>query len=169
NAGILSIARDRDTEVRATEKGQGLGKIFLSNMLTLAEELHLKRVDMRAGRENGAWYWSYRGAQLDTDVNSVVYERFERAVRQNMEKLPEALQQQAEAILATPGPDANVRLARLGREEGADLLNGTNPMVVFHVQDKTQMQNVRAALGNMDAAYERVRQRDIITPAAPKV
>jgi hypothetical protein len=166
HAGILSIARDRDTEVRATDKGLGLGKIFLANMIALGEALGLRRIDMRAGRENGAWYWSYRGAQLDTDTNSVVYDRFERAVRDNMRNLPDGLQAKARAILDAPGADVNVRLARLGYRDGAALLSGTNPMVVFRLDDTEQVRDVKTALGDVEAARTALRARLAPAPAA---
>lgn len=158
-AGIMTIAQDRESEVRTHVKGAGFGKVFLDNMLTLAEQLRLKRVDLRAGREDGAWYWSYRGARLDIHgIDGVMYQRFERTVRENIKRLgDEAVKARAEAVLAQPGADANVRLARLegqagGRPAGAALLDGTNPIVVFDIRDAAQMADVRASLGDMDAA-----------------
>ena len=157
-AGIMTIAQDRDSEVRTHVKGAGFGKVFLDNMLTLAERMNLRRVDMRAGREDGAWFWSYRGGRLDIrGTDDIVYQRFERTVRENIARLTdEDLKARAEAVLAQPGADANVRLARLagtvdGKPAGAALVANTNPIVVFNIRDAAQMTDVRAQLGDMDA------------------
>ena len=171
-AGSMTIAQDRESEVRTHVKGAGFGKVFLDNMLTLAEQMRLKRVDMRAGREDGAWFWSYRGARLDAhDTEGVMYQRFVRTVRENMARIgDEDLITRAEAVLAQPGADANVRLARLagevkGRPAGAALLDGTNPLVVFDMRDAGQMADVRAKLGDMDAV--RAALAGVVTAVVP--
>jgi hypothetical protein len=141
-AGILAIAQDRDSEVRTHLKGAGFGKVFLDNMLTLAREMNLQRITLRAGREDGAWYWSYRGARLDAgDTDGMIYKRFESTVRDNIARIGDnGLRAQVEEILARPGLDANVRIARIGtmdagRPAGALVLAGTNPPVVFNMND----------------------------------
>lgn len=173
-AGIMTIAQDRDSEVRTHLKGAGFGKVFLDNMLTLARQLDMRRVDMRAGREDGPWYWSYRGARLDlNDVTGVMYQRFERAVRENVARAgDEVLRARVEEILASPAPDANVRLARMdgmvnGRAAGAVALENTNPVVVFDLTDAAQMADVAARMGDMDAARAALREEVARTVTAP--
>lgn len=164
--GKLTLAKERGTEIRteAGDKGAGLGKIFLYNMLELADKIGLKTVDMRGGREDGAWYWSYRGAHMESGPGTVPYQRFEDGIRKNMEGAPPAVQAAAEAVLAEPGKDVNARLARI--EGGRALFNNNEIQMAFHLDDSDQMAAVRRGLGDIDAAMQAVKARFATAPGA---
>jgi hypothetical protein len=153
--GVLTIARDRrETEVRAYRQGLGLGRVFLSNMIDLAQALNLKKINLYGGKEDGTSFWPRYGAELENGPGTVPYDRFVAQVESNIEKAPDDIAVAARAILASPSPWVSVELARLrgavgGRQAGAAVLAGTNTMLCYDLTHPDKVDFTRTALGDM--------------------
>lgn len=46
-------------------RGTGIGKIFLDNMVTLAERLGVSKIQLRAGRSDGPIFWALHGFDIE--------------------------------------------------------------------------------------------------------
>lgn len=118
--------------------------------------MNIPKICLRAGRDDGAYFWSRRGGVLDTTPDSLPYQRFVETVTDNLTGLPNIYRAPVEAILAKPSPDINVRIARIegevnGMPAGKRLLTFTYPNLAFNLTDAAQMQKVQQFLGDMAA------------------
>jgi len=162
---LLTIAKDRrESEVRSSETGTGLGKIFLSNMINTAKALGAKTMNLYGGKEDGTFFWPRYGAELENGPDSMAYTRFVERVEENMTHVPDDIAQAARAILEKPSAYVSVELANLagtvdGRAAGAALLRETNTMLCYRLDDADKMAFTRARLGDVDALRANVTAR----------
>jgi GNAT superfamily N-acetyltransferase len=131
---------------------RGAGKKFLSNLVDACREWGLNHIELRGGREDGAYFWSRRGFY----IQPWYVERFKTDIRENLaglgDKVPAAVRDQVNDILDHSGPEVNIRLARLedavdGVPVGLTLLRLAAParMDLF-LDNPEQMQLARKGL-----------------------
>lgn len=153
-------------EIRVEGEGDrrgGTGKIYFANIVGLCRELGIKRIEMRAGREDGPYFWSRRGAYVEPHL----VDRFKESVRENLAAISDELAPERIAainrILDEHGGDVNAALARLpdiydDEPLAARLLYGTNPRVFFDLSDPGQQADIEKGLHDIEALRQRNRE-----------
>ncbi len=144
---------------------KGLGKIFLDNQFNVARRWGLKSLFLVAGRENGPFFWSRRGAYIG--VSPVVSEScqpltfFKRDIKYGLcrleKSLSEEFEQKVRTSLVEDGLNTNCVIARLpgvfnGRSMAFELLSCVTAFrVSFHLDDARQMKQVHENMSDIKA------------------
>lgn len=133
-------------------RGQGIGLNLLRNFMEIAEVAGFDRIHLRAGKEDGKYFWARHGFDLKEG-----YYRAQLVVdiQKNLEKysdtIPPATRKDVEKLLDQGGLDLCWHLARLpgtvqGKPLGWVLMQGYNPEYNLDFHNPEQMARVRASL-----------------------
>lgn len=159
--GTMTIAESRDSEVRVDYlwQRQGVCKVFIDNLLRLCRDLGTMKIDVVAGREDGAYFWSRHGWILDENYP---FGRFAEAVQEGMARLEKIyeddftddMRAKIAAILDKAAPAANREIAALpeeigGMPLGAALLHDHAIYLVLDLADPAHRDAARKALSNV--------------------
>jgi hypothetical protein len=141
-------------EVRIPDDGNrrhGTGKRFFGNMIAACKEWGIKQITLKAGREDGAYFWARRGGY----VESYFVNRYKDELRQELIKLknalPPATMARIGSIIDESGQDVAARLARLpdtvgGQPVGLLLLKPHEMRMEFNLDDPGQMKLIEKGL-----------------------
>jgi len=130
-------------------KRHGVGKTLLRNCINFSNLLGIKTIELRAGRDDGEFFWSKRGGVLE-DVD-IIKSRFISKVRKNLSELEHMVGRETpkkvNRILNTDDIRMSFAIASMketlnSQPIGTTLLKTTNPMLYFHLDDKKQMHQV---------------------------
>lgn len=143
----------RIDEVRIEEdmRGHGIGKQFLENTVKLCDDLDIKEIHLRAGREDGAFFWARHGFVLEAEW---VFKNL-GPIKENLERLkahlPEKSVQAVEAALESKALNAVWTIVDLpdvidGRPAGAVLLDGVEYRAKLDLKDHEQRARLDVAL-----------------------
>lgn len=148
----LEEASVKDVDMRR----KGIGKILFDNQLALAEKWGIRKFTVRAGREDGPYYWSRRGAYLADEPHTAEERKPVNIFRGDIEKglaalagtLEPEFAAQARKALDTAGCHANCVIARL--PGSAPLFKHVMPFrAAFDLDNAEQMALVREGLAGV--------------------
>ena len=131
----------------------GMGLNLLRNMIDMAQAAGVDRIALRAGKEDGKFFWARHGFYLKEELhrNKLVANIEENLVRYS-DTLPAGIYETVRSMLAENALDLSWRIARLpgtlnGKPLGWQLLEGdNNPEYIMNLKDEQQMARVRASL-----------------------
>ncbi|MCB9990506.1 MAG: hypothetical protein H6867_03880 [Rhodospirillales bacterium] len=154
---------------------KGIGKVLLQNQLDVAQAWGIEKLTLKAGREDGPFFWSRRGAAIDR-IEGVPEDRqpvarFAKDIEDGIRSLDGTLSDdfisKARQALAEDGVMANCTIARLPdtfEKDGQPRLMSaalfdyvTEFRSLFDLSDEAQMDRVVDSLGDMDAVRARLR------------
>lgn len=146
---------------------KGIGKVLLDNQFNVARRWGLHKFTLRAGREDGPYFWARRGAYMEDSPNAAPERQplhyFSRDIEKGLYELEGSLSERfasaVRAELDKGGLDLNTRLARLpGAAEAAELFGFvTEYRAYFDLADPVQMAQVQKSLGDINGLREGLR------------
>ncbi len=120
-------------------------------MVAACKEWGIKKISLKGGREDGAYFWSRRGGYIE----SWFVDRYKDDMRRELKKLEGGLSAEALArinrIIDDSGPEVAARLARLpdtvnGQPVGLLLLKPLEMRMEFNLDDPVQMKLIEESL-----------------------
>lgn len=151
---------------------KGLGKILFENQLNVARRWGINTLSLKAGREDGPYFWSRRGAYIahfpNADESRQPFTGFKRDIENGLKYLEGTLSDEFAAQVRTAldrdGQKANTVIARLpgetapGDPMATELFDYvTEFRAVFHLDDPAQMAQVEQGLASMDLIRARAQ------------
>lgn len=139
----------KEARIEENCRRNGIGKKLLRNYINLSKLWGIETIAFRAGREDGEFFWSKRGAVLENFPK--MKEQFIKQVMINTNELGNKVSTQSineiNQILAKNDVQMNFNIASMKEKIdekpiGVFLLKETNPHMLFKLTDKRQMQNV---------------------------
>lgn len=161
--GTMTIAKSRDSEVRVDYlwQRQGVCKVFIDNLFRLCRDLGTTKIDVIAGREDGAYFWSRHGWVLD---DNYPFGRFAETVKEGMatlarkyeEEFTDDMRAKIDTIIAGGACTANREICGLpdriaGVPLGAALFHDHAIRLFLDLSDSDHMEQAEKALSDMTA------------------
>lgn len=146
----------RIDEIRIEEaaRGFGIGKQFLKNTVALCDQIGVNKIQLRAGREDGAFFWARHGFVLEGEF---VFRNLSN-VADNLEKYRDQMSETSigivEAALSEYKETAVWDIVDLpevidNKPIGALLLNGVEYRAELDLTNHEQRQRLDAALAKL--------------------
>ena len=138
----------KDTDSRR----QGIGLNLFNNLLQFASGAGFDRIALRAGREDGKYFWARHGFYLKDEFHkATLFENVLQNLSEYSDTILSGIQEAVYSIIDEGGLDASWKLARLpgmvgGMPLGWRLMAGNNPEYILNLRDPLQMARVRASL-----------------------
>lgn len=153
----------RIDEVRVEEdlRGEGIGKQFLKNTVQICDDMNIKEIQLRAGREDGAFFWARHGFVLE----GTWVLRNLGAIKENLERVKDQLSDKSVKRVEELWDAGNeniiwgiVDLPDMidGKPAGAELLKGVEYRAKLDLTDHEQRARLDVALarGKAPQAHE---------------
>lgn len=136
----------------ADSKGRGMGLNLFRNIFEIAQCSGIDHIELRAGREDGKYFWARHGFYLKAEHFRV---KMADQIRENLvrysETLPVGIKNLVEEILDECQMDMCWKVARIegmleAKPMGWKMLEGYNPEYCLNLRDEDQVERVKSSL-----------------------
>ena len=142
-------------DIDSRHKGTGLN--LFKNLFEIAEKGGIDHMQLRAGKEDGKYFWARHGFYLkDQHYRAQMKEQVVQNLSCYSDTLPAGIQKQVQDILDNTGLDMCWHLAHLegtldGKPLGWKLLEGYNPEYRLDLHDPEQVARAKASFAASSA------------------
>lgn len=165
----------RIDEVRVEEalRGEGIGKQFLKNTVQICDDMQIKEIQLRAGREDGAFFWARHGFVLEGEWVLGKLGEIKENLARLKDQLSEKSVQKVEALFEEGNVNIIWGIVDLpdvidGKPAGAALLRGVEYRAKLDLTDHEQRARLDVALAR--GKPPQAPQADIeATPVQPQM